>query len=191
MYRPIRIGKSSIRIKTVEIKQIKNKDYKNAKNSEIDEIETLGGEKEGRLETVKSKMSLVANTKQISIGPAGPLIFRNLQPPGQLILQESGAGSKLPLYLSELALGDYETKRDSISEYTLKQDEKHDFHSLNVLKTMKSVKAKGTTYLITFEACLHDYKNRNPQTFQTKIFMTHPYLPTLKIDIRFVRTKPN
>ncbi|XP_074348567.1 uncharacterized protein LOC141687259 [Apium graveolens] len=104
---------------------------------------------------------------------------------------ESGAGSKLPLYLSELALGDYETKRDSISEYTLKQDEKHDFHSLNVLKTMKSVKAKGTTYLITFEACLHDYKNRNPQTFQTKIFMTHPYLPTLKIDIRFVRTKPN
>ncbi|KAL8158023.1 hypothetical protein AgCh_002653 [Apium graveolens] len=46
-------------------KQIKNKDYKNTKNSEINEIETLGGEKEGRLETVKSKKCLVANTKRI------------------------------------------------------------------------------------------------------------------------------
>ncbi|KAL8123236.1 hypothetical protein AgCh_011270 [Apium graveolens] len=46
-------------------KQIKNKDSKNAKNSEVNEIETLGGEKEGRLEPVKSKKSLVSNTKRI------------------------------------------------------------------------------------------------------------------------------
>ncbi|KAL8157652.1 hypothetical protein AgCh_002382 [Apium graveolens] len=48
-------------------KQIKKKDSKNAKNLEINEIETLGvgGEKEGRLEIVKSKKSLVANTKRI------------------------------------------------------------------------------------------------------------------------------
>ncbi|KAL8098063.1 hypothetical protein AgCh_030995 [Apium graveolens] len=46
-------------------KQIKNKDSKNAKNSEINEIETLGGEKEGRSETMKLKKSLVANTKRI------------------------------------------------------------------------------------------------------------------------------
>lgn len=78
-----------------------------------------------------------------------------------------------------------------ILHYVYVQDEKYDIHSLNVLKTMKSVETKGTTYLIIFETSLHDYKNRNPQTFQTKIFMSPVYLPTMKIDIRFVRTKAN
>ncbi|WOH16271.1 hypothetical protein DCAR_0935821 [Daucus carota subsp. sativus] len=104
---------------------------------------------------------------------------------------ESGAGSKLPLYLSQLALEDYDKRRnDIIRGDTMKQNEKYDILSVNVLKTMKSVEAEGTTYLINFEASLQDYKNKNPRTFQTKILMSPVNLPSMKVDVRFVRTKP-
>ncbi|XP_017219696.1 uncharacterized protein LOC108196769 [Daucus carota subsp. sativus] len=89
------------------------------------------------------------------------------------------SGYKLPLYLSEFALGEFNYSK------------KTTFENVNVVETMKLLDiVKGTTYLITFEASLPDNKSDYAQTFETNIYMC-PLDPTAKIEIKFVRIKPS
>lgn len=85
-------------------------------------------------------------------------------------------GFKLPLYLSQFALHQY-----NMDHYV-------DYDYVKLLSTMKSLNDdQGTTYFITFEA---SHNCNTPQIFETKLFFS-PLLPTTKIKLRFVRIKPN
>ncbi|KAK1353324.1 hypothetical protein POM88_052459 [Heracleum sosnowskyi] len=86
---------------------------------------------------------------------------------------------KLPFYLSEFALSEFNSKKET------------KYEKVNVIKAMKYLGVeKETTYLVIFEASLPNDMSYNVQTFEAKIYMS-ALEPTTKIKIKFVRIKPS
>lgn len=84
-------------------------------------------------------------------------------------------------YLSQYALAMY-----NIFTLHVKKDAVHDISSVKVVKAMKH-DAEGTTYLVTFEASLHD-ESKKVETFETKISVPALF-PTIIIQFKEIQIK--
>lgn len=117
--------------------------------------------------------------------------FNEQDPQSHNTLHIPSEDNKLPLYLCQFALHQFNIDRNRGDDYHDKDDELYDnVKVLRILKTLKTLDDEhGTTYYVIFAASLLD-DSGNPQIFETKFFVS-PLVPTTKIKIKFVRIKGN
>lgn len=117
--------------------------------------------------------------------------FNEQDPQSHNTLHIPSEDNKLPLYLCQFALHQFNIDRNRGDDDHDKYDEFYDnVKVLRILKTLKTLDDEhGTTYYVVFVASLLN-DSGNPQIFESKLFMS-PLVPTTKIKLKFIRIKGN